>query len=251
MADMRSPDELYVGYLAVPRGIRVFLRILVPGVLWSLVVVALVMGRSQPDPGAATWEQGKARTFSGTLSAHPYPILFSADRGDGEPAALLVVESGKRGAAARAAPLDGQQVTATGWLLHRDGRTILELDPAAEALVITSAARVPLPAAVPLGRVTLRGEIVDSKCFLGAMKPGDGKTHKECATLCISGGIPPMLIVRETEPRHCLLIDTSGGPLSRDVYPFIADPVEVSGELAAIGGVLQLRIAPQDVKPWR
>ena len=47
-----------------------------------------------------------------------------------------------------------------------------------------------------LGVATLRGEIVDSKCYLGAMKPGDQKTHKACATLCIRGGIPPVLVER-------------------------------------------------------
>ena len=41
------------------------------------------------------------------------------------------------------------------------------------------------------GPVTVSGEIVDSKCFLGVMVPGAGKTHKECASLCLRGGIPP------------------------------------------------------------
>ena len=38
--------------------------------------------------------------------------------------------------------------------------------------------------------VTLKGEIIDPKCYLGAMKPGGGKTHKACAMRCIAGGIP-------------------------------------------------------------
>lgn len=42
--------------------------------------------------------------------------------------------------------------------------------------------------------VTLDGELVDSKCYLGTMKPGDGKTHKSCAILCLRGGIPPLFV---------------------------------------------------------
>jgi hypothetical protein len=45
--------------------------------------------------------------------------------------------------------------------------------------------------------IEVRGEIVDSKCFLGVMVPGSGKTHKDCASLCLRGGIPPALYVRD------------------------------------------------------
>ena len=55
-------------------------------------------------------------------------------------------------------------------------------------------------------RVTLRGEIVDSKCFLGVMVPGAGRTHKECASLCVRGGIPPALFVRDRHGRSALLL---------------------------------------------
>jgi hypothetical protein len=41
------------------------------------------------------------------------------------------------------------------------------------------------------GLVKLTGEIVDSKCFLRVIAPGSGKTHKECASLRLRGGIPP------------------------------------------------------------
>ena len=36
--------------------------------------------------------------------------------------------------------------------------------------------------------------LVASGRFDGAMKPGDGKTHKGCAALCLRGGIPPALM---------------------------------------------------------
>jgi len=44
------------------------------------------------------------------------------------------------------------------------------------------------------------GEIVDSKC-LGVMTPGQLTTHRACAIRCISGGIPPVLHVRQTNAK--------------------------------------------------
>ena len=43
----------------------------------------------------------------------------------------------------------------------------------------------------PLGSLQIEGEIVDIKCWLGRMKPGDGRTHRACGQFCIQGGIPP------------------------------------------------------------
>ncbi len=91
---------------------------------------------------------------------------------------------------------------------------------------------------------TLRGEILDSKCFLGAMRPGEGKTHKECAALCIAGGISPMLITRDERgtATYYLLTNSSGGAMGPEVLPLVADPVEIRGEVEHVGGLLRLRV---------
>jgi len=92
--------------------------------------------------------------------------------------------------------------------------------------------------------VTLRGEIVDAKCYLGAMKPGDGRTNKECATLCVRGGIPPMLVHQTAEGRlgYALVAGIDGravggvGEPGGFLLPLIAEPVEVEGELEVWSG---------------
>lgn len=252
MADKPAilPDELYVGYLPVPARQQRFLRIAVPAALWAMAIASFVIARSQRDPGPAVWDDAKARTFTGIVAARPYPMLYADDRGDGNPGILLLVEVGKHGGQ-RAAPVDGKRATISGWLIHRDGRQMLEMEPGDAAIKPEPAGRgrVDLPPARSLGRVTLRGEIVDSKCFVGVMKPGEGKTHKECATLCISGGLPPMLITRDAggTTTYYLLTDPSGGPLDRAAFPLIADPVELSGDLELQGGLLRLRVAAHDI----
>jgi hypothetical protein len=107
------------------------------------------------------------------------------------------------------------------------------------------------PAPEVLGEyVTLRGEIIDPKCFLGAMRPGGGKTHKACAMLCISGGVPPMLVTRDAARNETfyLLVTEDGGAANERVLEFVGDPVEVSGRLERQGDLLLLRVASDGVR---
>jgi len=107
-------------------------------------------------------------------------------------------------------------------------------------------ASMPLDA---LGEVTLRGEIVDYKCYLGAMKPGDGMTHRACATLCIQGGIPPALVVStRTGDRYYLLTDEAGGRANEMVLGHVGVPVRVRGELSERGGIEYLAIGPDSIR---
>ncbi|MDE0594963.1 MAG: hypothetical protein OSB65_06930 [Roseibacillus sp.] len=53
-----------------------------------------------------------------------------------------------------------------------------------------------------LGETTLKGEIMNAKCYLGGMNPGNLKAHRACAIHCIQGGIPLVLLLR----------DRAGGP---------------------------------------
>lgn len=243
-------DALYVGYLPLPRRHARMLRILVPLMLWVLAAGAFVLSRSQPDPGAGVWDDGRLRTFMGTVRARPYPMLEAEDRGDGTPGTLLIVEVGKFAGGARAAPFDGRRAIVKGWLLQRNGQYMIELEPGDGA--VTEGIGTPEPEAPvrSLGSVTLRGEIVDTKCYLGAMKPGHGKPHKECATLCVVGGIPPTFVVRGegAEGAQYLLVGGDGGPLDPAAHRYIADPVEIRGELEEANGLRRVRVSPENIR---
>lgn len=88
-----------------------------------------------------------------------------------------------------------------------------------------------------LGQVTLSGEIVDSKCYLGVMNPGSGKVHRDCAVRCISGGIPPAFSVKDAEgrPKILLLAGVDGRQLNREVLDFVAEPITIRGRLTRSG----------------
>ncbi|MGH7243590.1 MAG: hypothetical protein ACREJD_09260 [Phycisphaerales bacterium] len=259
-----SEAPFYVGYLPVPKPLVAFLWLAAPIALSIVAIVAIAAARSQRDPGGAVWSDAKAREFHGVFIARPYPMLWVQPtesetsisvgmRRDAtsSPKLHLLVEMGKHAGREGLAAMDGKPVVASGWTLERDGRWMIELEPDAKALALeASPSSIPLiPAVVPKGRITLQGEIVDSKCYLGAMKPGEGKTHKACATLCIRGGIPPVLVTRDANGSrvYYLLIDPGGGPLDSGGWPFIGDPVEVTGEFELLGECRLLKVSPRDI----
>ncbi|MCK6476779.1 MAG: hypothetical protein L6Q35_08115 [Phycisphaerales bacterium] len=247
--DPPNPDELYVGYLPVPAGHRRFLRHIVPAALAIIAGTAIIWSHSHADPGSGRWHDSSKVKLRGTLYAHPYPMIATTDH-QGKTQMTLLVESGKRGAAEHAALLDRHAVVAAGTLLERDGPRMLELSEGASSISPDSSNSTAVDAELRAsdGQVTLRGEIVDSKCFLGAMKPGNGKTHKACATLCIRGGIPPALAVQEDNGgvTFYLLAAPDGGPVGEWIEPMVADSVELTGRLEQRGDLSILRIAPEN-----
>ena len=93
-----------------------------------------------------------------------------------------------------------------------------------------------------LGRVIVTGEIVDSKCYLGVMNPGQGKVHRDCAARCLSGGIPPIFVTTDGH-EQLLLVGLDGRALGRDVLrEFIAEPIQIQGELLETGSTQLLKV---------
>ena len=109
----------------------------------------------------------------------------------------------------------------------------------------TSAPAV-VPQAMALGKQTLVGEIVDSKCFLGVMNPGQLTPHRACAIRCISGGVPPVLLVRQKDGPaiYLLLVSADGKPVNKQVLDLVAEPLEITGEVERQGELLILRADP-------
>lgn len=243
-------DEYYVGYLPTPPRHLRFIRVFAPAALWLLVVLAAGIAWTQRAPGAALWDLSQERTWEGTLRADPYPMIEV--EGSQPRRALLLVEQGKLGAA-RAAALDGRRVRARGWLLERDGRAIVELSPEASALEAIEGEPAQAAEAERLGVVELSGEIMDSKCFLGAMKPGDGRAHRACAQLCIRGGIPPVLVTRDIAGtrQYFLLCDERLRAIDLGILPNVGIPVKVRGELLRRGEMLMLATAPDRIERIR
>jgi hypothetical protein len=231
-------DEFYVGYLPLSTGYLRFIRIAVPSLLWIMVAAAAAIALLQRSPGTALWDQGQPIERTGILRERPYPHIITPDK------AIFLVEQGKHGAQERSGGKDGLTVRVKGWGLERDGRDIIELVPESDAIVAVPAGSTVVSASPePPTHTVIRGEIVDYKCYLGAMKPGDGKAHKACAILCMSGGIPAVLVSQtEAGPTYTVLADASGTAVGPDIIELAGEPVEVEGTLVRAGSLSILQV---------
>lgn len=244
----RKDEPLFIGWDKAPAIDRRFLLGAIPLSLAGVGAAAFGVAGALDDPGAGEWASGKIETVAGALIAAPYPMIRVADAA--APFGVrtwLVVAQGKCTSALKlsAAP---RLVTARGVKIARGDRRMLEvplllnewLEPAPD-LAIDEAAIAPAP--VSLGRARLAGAIMDTKCFFGVMRPGRGRAHKACASLCIRGGIPPSFWARRADGRESVLLmtDEKGGPLGEAILPLVADPVEAEGEIMRVGDLLQFR----------
>ncbi|MCB9795013.1 MAG: hypothetical protein H6741_20120 [Alphaproteobacteria bacterium] len=246
MPEPRRDEEFYVGYLPAPPGLAAF-ALRVVGILGLLLLGAsLGLVSTQSPFAAAVFEFGQVRHFEGVLTTFPHPMLRVPRPGGGESLYYLVAP-GKFGVAEQSAALDGHRVGLDGTLIYRSDQTMIELVP--ESLADLG----PAPGSAaprPLGTWRLEGEIVDSKCFLGVMNPGNLKPHRACATRCISGGIPPILLVREADglARHLLLVGPEGEAINQEVLQYVAEPVAIEGEVVQLGDRLVLKADPAEIQ---
>jgi hypothetical protein len=242
-----ASNEFYVGYLPTPARQRRFLLVFLPVCALLAFALAAFVGAFARPTGDGVWDTGHEVTMEGELLATPFPMLRVV-RADGAIERVLLVEMGKHGADARVAPLvptDGTRVAAQarGFLIARGGQRMLEL---VEEKPITLGGTLPARVdARAIGTVEISGEIVDSKCWLGVMKPGDGKAHRDCATLCIRGGIPPSIICEAPDgtERRALVVGRDGTPLAFDsLAPWIAAPVVIRGNAEVVDGMAIVRV---------
>lgn len=242
---MTTPhDDFYVGYLRMPSRVKRF-AVGVVGLLFIVAIaVGIVIASQQRTPGTGEWEADNESTIEGTYLGHPYPMLVTDD------GTYLLVSVGKRGAWHRFSMYTGYTMRLTGTKLQREGRRMFEIADGERGINIITHESKPVPPGVAIGQVTVQGEIIDPKCYLGAMKPGGGKTHKACAALCLRGGIPPMFVIRHAGGGETfyLLTTADGGPILDDVLPFVGDPVELSGHVFQHGDLVQLRVNVTSIK---
>jgi len=202
-----------------------------------LVLLALLLATSQRDFGWGRYEYGVLQPFQGRLRLAPYPAL-EVERPLLSPdwsAVSVYPLSGGGGAefARNLTHIDGTLVTLNARILCVGDLTMLEVAP--ESIrPFTRTVDFPEPEPVrPVAHVTLRGEIVDLKSYLGYREPELGDLLRSPASSAIRAGIPPVLVVADAEGRRraFLLVDTSGAPIGEAALGRIATPLEITGQL--------------------
>lgn len=253
---MSERREFYIGFAAVaPRGLARFRSRVVSGLVVLGLALAATIVFAQQRFVPSVFEFLQYQEFSGVIEERPYPALLVRRPGKTAPgqeySRYLLTVPGKQSAGPEVEGLDGRAVRLEGALIYLDGDTMLEVkEGSVEQLEATVSAG---PPPVSLGEVSLEGEIVDTKCWLGVMNPGKGKVHKDCAIRCISGGSPPALLTHDERGGRSLLllVGRDGRPLNQEVLDIVAAPLRVTGEVKQNGSTRYLYAEPDELQPLR
>lgn len=238
-----NDDEFYIGYepmMPAAIGRRVG-RVVAAMAAVAVGVGALVTAAQRPL-AEASFDYGRVETWQGYLVRTPAPALL-VPRGGGFERVWLVGR-GKHGAQAVLGGLGTGWVAVQGSEIEREPWRMVEV---AHASATAPQAVAPPPSAQVIDRgrsFRALGEIVDSKCFLGVMNPGERTVHRDCAIRCLSGGVTPMLSFTDDtgRPAIAVLVDDEGLVPPADLTPWVGRRVEVAGRLHTLGDVMVLQL---------
>jgi len=245
-------EDFYIGYL--PKMPKVMVKTIKTFVVLAIVAaigLAFFLWIGQKPFAKSVFEFGTVKDFEGTIQADGVPFLLveRKEKNNGLPTfeRFPLVSEGKHGFDAES--FSGQRVRLKGTLIYRDDLRMIEVT--SDSVEKSSeAGNLPLETSETLGEFTLKGEIVDSKCYLGVMNPGQSKPHRDCAVACLRGGIPPLFIVKDTAGNisELWLLSEQGKSVNKEILDFVAEPVEVSGEVSRTGDQLFFKINPRRIK---
>jgi len=112
--------------------------------------------------------------------------------------------------------------TGTGWADDVSGAGSVEVVP-----------EPPESTPEPRPQVRLRGEVVETGCFvIGGRR---GQEHEQCAIACARAGQDLGILDERTKRLHLAVVDRRSGPAENPLLPFIAHRVEVRGEVLEYG----------------
>jgi methionine sulfoxide reductase heme-binding subunit len=235
--------DFFIGWQSkLPPSLSRFVRaaVIVLALLVPTVVGAVVWFQHPVDRGL--FEFGIEKQFEGVLYERPIPRL-RLTTADGKQVDHVLVGSGKFGPPAIVADANGHRVRFSGSLIVREPLRLIELNrPDTLTILDRNATPAIQPATSPLGQGRFVGELVDTKCYSGVMRPATGKVHRGCAIRCLSGGVPPGLLVRDGRGDGVvfLLAGIGDEPLRYDVQ-LAGTLIEVEGRLELNGDTPVLR----------
>lgn len=241
----RRKGPLFVGYNAPTDGVKRGLLLGGLATAGAAGLAGVALGGHMTPPGPGRWDPSKVETWRGRLVMDPYPMLRFVDA-DGRPRTALIGCPDKCGVALELSAFVGKVVEVSGSAAVRsDHLMITASKPFGWIREIAEAPPPEPPPGQTLGAVSLEGELMDAKCWLGSMRPGEGLTHKGCAELCVRSGLPLLFVTGgpERTKRVFIALGPDGAILGTDVLPFVADPVRVTGAVEQRDGWLRLNLA--------
>jgi hypothetical protein len=132
-----------------------------------------------------------------------------------------------------------------GSRIQRDGDIMIEVVPDSLVTVSSTSTVEPIQSR---GVIIAEGEIVDSKCHLGVMKPGEGPTHRDCAVRCLLGRIPPMFVPHDRPDLGRIALVSDAAQPFANPEGFAGRRVSIRGEILRRGAQKFLAVARRDIR---
>ncbi len=236
--------EFYIGWQArmAPALARRLRAAVIPAAVSIPMIIAMIVWFQNPvDRGR--YEFGVVKSFEGVIYETPIPRL-RLEAADGTTVDHILVGAGKFGVKTLIAGAHGHRVKFDGSLIVREPFRMIEMNrPETFTIVDQGAAPSPDEDVSSLGKGKFTGELVDTKCWSGVMRPATGKVHRACAIRCLSGGVPPGLLVRDGSGDGVvfMLAGPEGEALNYDIQ-LAGTFIEVSGMLELHGVTPVLRV---------
>ncbi len=244
-----------------------------------LIITSFVLVTQQKGVSTFQINYNQVKDMEGWLENKPVPMLTIIDGKDenGNPLfrSILLVDAFKKGAGETVNKvLDGAEkkyVHITGYLSNNYISCGTESDSSHDCAslcnqCITGTTQFPLmeidnglysfktvtqPFELPkisiLNKIdtTISGEIIDPKCYFGAMNPGQGKTHLSCAVRCISGGIMPVVkYMVSGKENYAILVGENGEPVNSRILDVVGLQLKIHGKLSVLNNWQVLYIKP-------
>jgi nitrite reductase/ring-hydroxylating ferredoxin subunit len=213
---------------------------------------------SQNKIANSAYRSGEIAEYTGIVNNTPFPhILFTKSKdvfGNPKKEVLPLVNAWKFGADTLISKWckknSNCSATIKGTIISRDGISAMELSDEENSFSPSNNPSISIQSSLKLiGQVSLKGEIIDPKCYLGAMNPGEGKPHRSCAIRCISGGIMPMVTYLENnEKKYAVILGIHGEKINSKILDFVAEPVQIGGTLYQYENWNCLYINTQNIK---
>ena len=238
----KPTDKFFIGWLGVldVNTKNAVKRFVFPAMLIGFIFL-FSFTLSQKKIANSAYRFNEVAEYTGVVSNIPFPhILFTKGKdifGNPIHEVLPLVNAWKFGADSLIATWDktneNGMVTIQGTIIIRDSVKAMELTRKENSFLAPKSQSINIkPVIEKIGEVTIKGEIIDPKCYLGAMNPGEGKPHRSCAIRCISGGIMPMIIYTENnQKKYAVLLGLNGEKINNQVLDFVAEPIEITGVL--------------------
>ena len=255
-----SDQEYYIGWNdRIPdRNKKALKRLLIPTFVLIPVIAFVLVYFTKPFTDH-TFELGTIKEFTGIYFEKPFPVLFLDEKqvpkefnphamlvGYGKSGAIGIIRSIERYQGA----LSGKKIKIHGTLIYGDGRILIELTKKENSLLnILEHKQKHNRTSSQSKKAELQGEILDPKCWFGAMKPAEGKVHKSCAIRCISGGIPPVFRTNDGgKNTYYVLKGENGEDINKEILQYIGESVLISGKIFNQNGWHIAKINPKKIQ---